>query len=299
MVGYMKPSKKNFSESDNALYQSIYCGLCRCMKYEYGFIGMTVLNYELVNTLLLIGAMAQSPYPQTIMSCSLTPFYWRSMAGVDQEAFRAAAAVSITAAVMETQDDLRDNDKGKRSASLLHSLISPKTQKIPAAYKEELEHLEKQHLFFQSLESRAISGDPDVTFSMLTDACGEIFAQAACIVGFHAGCQQLKELYDLMFLWGQWIYLLDAVEDYAADKQKGTFNPLFLQDRPSSITAFLKEIEVHAVSVMEELPFRNYESIVHTLFRTQLPHRSNQIISTANLSEIEGSCHDQSIQLKN
>lgn len=299
MIGYMKPSKKNFSGSDYDLYQSIYCGLCRCMKYEYGFTGMAVLNYELVNTLLLIGAMAQSPYPQMLMSCSLTPFYWRFMTGVNQEAFRAAAAVSITAAAMEIQDDLRDNDKGKHSTALLHSLICPKTQKIPAAYREELEHLEKQHLLFQSLESRAVSRDPDVTFSMLTDACGEIFAQAACIVGVHAGCQQLKELYDLMFLWGQWIYLLDAVKDYDADKQKGTFNPLFLQDRPSSVTAFLKEIEAHAVSVIEGLSFRNYESIIHTLFRIQLPQRSDHILNNANLSEIEGSCHDPSIQLKN
>ncbi len=298
MVGYMKPSKKNFSESDRVLYQSIYCGLCRSLKYEYGLTGIAVLNYELVNTLLLIGAMAQSPYPQMHMSCSITPLCWRSMSGVDLETFRAAAAVSVTVAAMELQDDLRDRDKGNRSA-VLHSILSPKTHRIPVAYQEELEHLEKQYLLFQSLESRAASGDPDVTFSMLTDACGVIFAQAACIIGVHADCQQLNELYDLMFWWGQWVYLLDAVEDYEADKQKGAFNPLFLPDSPDSVMTLLKEIEAHAISVMEGLSFRNYESIIQNLFRIQLPQRSDQILSNANLSEIEGPYHDPSIQLEN
>ena len=297
MIGYMKPVKKMFSKEDRDLYQSIYCGLCRCLKYEYGYTGMATLNYEVVNTLLLVGAMDPSPFPQTVQSCSITPFYWRSMAGVNQAAFQAAAAVSITAAALEIQDNLYDSNKWYDR--LIHSLINPKAEKTMQLFRADIESLRESYERFMFLESKAAAGDPSITFQMLTNASGDIIANAACVIGVHAGCQQLKDLFDVMHLWGQWIYLVDAIDDHDDDKRVGYFNPLFLADKPNSVFTLLEDIENHANSIIEGLVLRNYCSVVHALFRIHIPHRRRAILGKVNIVEIEGNRHDSSIQLEN
>ena len=297
MIGYMKPVKKMFSKEDRDLYQSLYCGLCRCLKYEYGYTGMATLNYEVVNALLLIGATELSPYPQTLQSCSITPFYWRHMAGVNQAAFQAAAAVTITAAAMEIQDNLYDSNKWYDR--LIYSLISPKAEKTIQIYRNDMEALRESYNQFMSLESKAANGDSNISFQMLTNASGDIIAKAACIIGVHAGCQQLRELYEVMHLWGQWIYLVDAVDDYYADKRDGHFNPLFLAEKPDSISGFLKNIEHEANCAIDRMVLRNYESVVHALFSAHFPHRRRLILSKVNKAEIEGNHYETSIQFKN
>lgn len=297
MIGYMKPIKKRLSKADRDIYQSIYCGLCRCLKYEYGFTGIATLNYEVTNTLLLIGAMNPNPYPQMVMSCSITPFYWRPMMGVNQNAFHAAAAVTIIAAAMETEDNLHDCNKWYNK--LIYTLISPKAEKALLQYREEIEQIKESYKSFMRLERRAANRSPDVTFQMLTEASGEIIARAACIIGTHAGCQQMKELYDAMYLWGEWIYLVDAIDDYAQDRETGQFNPLFLPDKPTSVSALLRQIEQQANFIIDAMVLRNSESLVYELFHNQIPYRSGKVLEKARMSETEEKYHESSVQCEN
>lgn len=297
MIGYMKPVKKTFTREDHSVYQSLYCGLCRCLKYEYGFTGIAALNYEAVNTLLLIGALNPDPFPLLTMSCSVTPLYWRKMAGVNEEAFHAAAAVTIAAAALEIQDNLADSNKWYDR--LLHTLVTPKARHMMSLYEPEFLELKETHNAFMALENRAMAKDPDISFHMLMEASGAIIAKAAAIIGIRAGCQQLKELYDMMNLWGQWIYLLDAADDYADDLRGGQFNPLSLSDRPSLIRPILNKLELQANAILDELVLRNYPSAVHTLFQTHLPKRRELILSKINMLEIEGNHHESSIHSKN
>ena len=102
-----------------------------------------------------------------------------------------------------------------------------------------------------------------------------------------------------MHLWGRWIYLIDAVDDYDEDRCGGRFNPLFLADKPSSVSALLEEFENRANCIIDNLILRNYESVVHALFHTHIPHRRSLILSKVNLSEIEGNHNESSIQFKN
>lgn len=297
MIGYMKPVKKTFTKEERAIYQSLYCGLCRCLKYEYGFTGIVSLNYEAVNTLLLIGAMKPDPYPLMVMSCSVTPFYWRDMAGTNDEAFRAAAAVTISAAALEIQDNLADSNRWYDR--LLNTLVTPKAQHMMTMYAQDFLELKDAHNHFIMLERQAIAKDAEISFNMLMEASGTIIAKAASIIGIHAGCQQLKELYEIMSLWGQWIYLLDAIDDYKDDLRCGQFNPLSLADKPTSIRALLNELEIKANSILNNIVVRNYHSIIYSLFHIHLPKRRELVLSKINMSEIEGNHHESSIQSEN
>jgi hypothetical protein len=293
MIGYMKPVKKLFTKEERDVYQSIYCGLCRCLKYEYGYTGMATLNYEIVNMLMVVGAMQPEPYREAVMCCSISPLLWRPMAVMDQDAFCAAAAVSIAAADLEIQDNIHDSNKWYDR--LLHTLIDPKAKKAMKCYRAELEQLRQQYARFMELESRAAADDPDITFQMLMDASGDIIAEAADIVGIHAGCSQLGELHSMMHLWGQWIYLIDAVDDYDSDRADGSFNPLFLSDKPTSTALVLETIELHAKTVMDEMFLRNYETVVSALFQKHIPYRRNLIFNKVKTIQTEGEQDDTPI----
>lgn len=297
MIGYMKPVKNTFPKEDRSLYQSLYCGLCRCLKHDYGFTGMAALNYMAVNTLLLTGAMAPEPYSMMVKSCSVSPFYWRKMAGTWEESFRAAAAVTIAAAALEIEDNL--HDAGKWYHRLLHSLLSPKARHMMRRYEPEFLDLKDAYDRFMDLENRARAGDPDVTFDMLMEASGIIIARAAVTIGVYAHCQQLKELCDIMDLWGRWTYLLDAADDHAEDLASGQFNPLSLPDRPEDIRAGLEELENRANAILDQAVIRNYASAVHSLFRIQLPRRRELVLSKINMTEIEGNCNESSVPSEN
>lgn len=290
----MKPVKKVFSEEDRIIYQSLYCGLCRCLKYEYGLTGMAVLNYEVVNALLLAGAMAQEPYACMTMSCSLTPLYWRKMAGINEESFRAAAAVTICAAALESQDNLHDSNRWYDR--LLNMLIEPKAKRMTNAYRPEFLELKELYDRYMALERRAAERDPAVTFRMLAGASGDIIGKAAAIIGVHGGCGQLKELHDIMQLWGQWIYLIDAADDYRDDLRSGSFNPLCLPDRPDSIRACLEALEAQANAILDQALIRNYRSAVHSMFRVQLPRRRELVLEKQYISKTEGDQREPSIQ---
>lgn len=297
MIGYMKPVKKTFSKEDRNIYQAIYCGLCRCLKYEYGFTGMAILEYEIVDMLLLIGAMAPEPFPLMNMSCSLTPVLWRKMAGTNEDAFHAAAGVTICAAALESMDNLRDSDKWYER--LISKLIDPKARRMMTMFRPEFLELQALYDRFMEIEDRAKAGDPTATFEMLTEASGAIIAKAAAIIGVYANCGQLKELQEIMDLWGRWIYVIDAADDYKGDLREGAFNPLFLPDRPASVAEYLKDLEDRANAVLDRTLIRNYESAIDSLFRQQLPRRREIVLEKCNITKIEGDHRESSIQSEN
>lgn len=282
MIGYMKPGKTDLSKEDRKQYQAIYCGLCRCLKYEYGFTGIATLNYVAANTLLLIGAMAQHPFPERLMSCSITPFIWRRTAGVNHPAFHAAAAVSIAAADMEIRDNLQDSNKWRDR--LMCAAINPKMDTARQIYRFEIEKLELLYSTFLTMEATASAGGQEITFKMLTNASADIIAEAARIIGVYAQCEQLNELYSIMHLWGQWIYLVDAVDDFESDKRAARFNPIILlEDNLSAISTILDDIEMEAKAAIDAVILSNYVSVVNVIFCKHLPHRRKVILGNANL----------------
>lgn len=279
MIGYMKPGKTGLSKEDRERYQAIYCGLCRCLKYEYGFTGIATLNYAAANTLLLIGAMAQHPFPEQLMSCSITPFIWRRIAGLNHPAFHAAAAVSIAAADMEIRDNIHDSNKWRDR--LMCTAIGPKMNTARQIYRCEIEKLELLYSNFLTMEANAATGGQEITLKMLTDASADIIAEAARIIGVYAQCEQLNELYSIMHLWGQWIYLVDAVDDFESDKRAARFNPISLEDNLSSISRILDDIEMEAKEALEAVNLSNYVPIVNVILCKHLPQRRKDILGNA------------------
>ncbi len=294
MIGYMRPVKSEFSKADRQLYQSIYCGLCRCLKYEYRLTGVVTLNYEMVDVLLLLGALADEEYEMMPMTCSLTPLLWKRMSGINQNSFSCAAGMSIALTELKLQDNLTDGNRWiDRTA---HRLMAANTLQTHQRYASHIGALQDAYNRFMDLENQAKCGNSQITFDSLMDSSGRIAAHAAHIVGLHANCAYLPQLFDIAHLWGKWVYLLDALDDWGEDQEKHRFNPLRLSDRPTSPEQALMELEAQANAVLDQLPLRRYESAVHSLFHIQLPKRRQLLLEKRKATlNTEGETIDTSV----
>lgn len=272
MIGYMKPLKGRFTKEQEQVYQSVYCGLCRAIKYEYGFAGTAALNFELSDLLLLLSSAAEEE-PETMrMSCSLSPLLWRRMQGIGENLFSLAAGISVLIASLELRDNVIDD--GKMKDQLLYSLAGHKAGKmfrrhsrayvqITEAYEEYMDREQ------EAKEARRGFEDVLAACGRITGIIGEILAEEAV-----PGCAALSGR--IMYLWGQWVYLMDAVEDYAGDKKKNSFNPLFLEDRPEDVEKLLSDLEREAGNLIMQMPLKRNRDAIENLYLSQLPERRRQ-----------------------
>lgn len=279
MIGYMKPQKEGLSKEDQSLYRAIYCGLCRCLRYGYDLTGTLALNYELTDALLLLGACAPEPYPLVTQSCSHTPLYWRPMAGMDQDCFHVAAGLTITLAALELRDNVLDNDRW--IDRFLDRVFSAKDKCVSSRMHAEHSALCRVYGQYMELENKARQPVPGASFQSLVSASGAMAAECTRIIAGYSSCppDQQETVCRIMGLWGEWIYLMDAVDDYREDMKKGRFNPLCLPDHPEDAEALLCSIEDRANSLLSTLRLNHYATAVQVLFCRQMPDRRKKLFS--------------------
>ena len=135
---------------------------------------------------------------------------------------------------------------------------------ITEAYEEYMDREQKAE------EARRGFEDVLAVCGNITGIIGEILAEEAA-----SGCAALAGR--IMYLWGQWVYLMDAVEDYAGDKKKNSFNPLFLEDRPENVEKLLSDLEREAGELTRQMPLKRNRDVIENLYLSQLPERRRQI----------------------
>lgn len=269
MIGYMKPQKGKFSKAERDVYQSIYCGLCRHLKYEYGVTGTFVISYEIVDLLLLIEAIIPQESKSQKMSCSLTPFIWKDMRGINERIYSEAARVSVIVAGLEIQDNIFDDNRVRDK--ILYTVTKAKINKAHENSESSAILLEKEYDRYMTLEKKCFREKSG--FENIVNQCGCITKMIGAILTNDINIDTRGIVLSLMNIWGKWIFLMDAIEDYDSDVVHERFNPWKLSDAPTDRERYLMNLEDEANLLLEVLPLIRYESILHSLYRNQLPER--------------------------
>ena len=58
MFGYVTPEKPEMKVKEFESYRAMYCGLCKQLKADYGFLPRMLLNYDLVTVALLADGLS-------------------------------------------------------------------------------------------------------------------------------------------------------------------------------------------------------------------------------------------------
>ena len=79
MFGYVTPEKPEMKVKEFESYRAMYCGLCKQLKADYGFLPRMLLNYDLVTVALLADGLSGETGSPCRERCIANPLQKRCM----------------------------------------------------------------------------------------------------------------------------------------------------------------------------------------------------------------------------
>lgn len=258
MFGYININQKIMIEENKKAYQAYYCGLCRRLKSNCGAKGQMLLNYDMTFLVVLLTGLYELSNESSEITCALHPTKRRTV--WVNEVTDYAADMNLILAYHNLIDDWKD-DKAytkKAFAKMLDKDYTRIMQKYPRqvkaieAYMRRTEEVEKN----RETNLDAVAG---LTGEML----GEVFCWKED--------EWAEELRTLGFYMGKFIYIMDAYEDYAADMQKGAYNPLVYMNRENAqdldtlVRLLLTSMMAECAKSFERLPILLHADILRNI----------------------------------
>lgn len=266
MFGYVKPLHTELLVREYDFYRAAYCGVCRAMRKNTGFLSSLSLSYDFVFLALCRMLLSDGHVACRKCRCVAHPFHKRSCLS-ENEGLVYAARVGALLARDKLADDRQDHGFGKRLRAFLAYPVFAKAARrasLPALsdkmrmYLAELSRMEKERT--PSIDQ------PAEQFGFLL---GEVFAE-----GLDDPVRET--FYKVGFHLGRFIYAADAAEDITKDEKSGDYNPYILlygkgnfgaPQKKSAKTALLLELDALG-KVTEQLPFGNYLTVEHIIKNT-------------------------------
>ena len=218
MFGYILPDKPNLYMKDYALYRAFYCGLCHQIGRCQGQCMRLTVNYDVTFLSILLHGLSQEELPMRKQACILNPFRKKPVVG-ETPTLRNMAYLNALLVDFKCRDDVADG--GKKGRKALRGLIARRVRQARKALPEVADVLDRAHLEQCKVEAAL----PD-NWHVAADPFGEAVRR---IIQLLAGKYYIGELGMVGYLLGQYVYLLDAIDDYDADGKKHQYNPLRLR----------------------------------------------------------------------
>jgi hypothetical protein len=200
------------------------CGLCLTLKAEGGQSARMLTGYDLVLLSVLVEAQVGAAPRTHAGRCLLRGMRTAEVVPSSSPAARFAAAGSFLAGSAALEDKVLDSD--------LPALAVPSADRFARRSSARGRRLAGESGFDSIVLSRAardaaaVEGPRASLDDLLAPsgrAVAALFAHTAHVAGRPANAERLAQVGDAF---GRLAHLLDAVEDFEADRRRGKFNPL-------------------------------------------------------------------------
>lgn len=215
MFGYVIAELSRLMPEQAARYHSVYCGLCRALRRQYGAVSALTLTYDMTFLTLLLSALYE---PEEIHGEACCVRHPTKKQPWTQTAFTEyAAAMNCLLAYENCRDDW--NDEKKLSAACAAGVLNRQAKKAAAAYPAQAQAIR------QSLAALVRAEEDRHAYSELpANAFGELMA--ALFTVREDRWQPLLAQFGRSL--GAFIYFMDAACDLDKDRKTGQYNPLRL-----------------------------------------------------------------------
>lgn len=245
MFGYVTVCEPELKVKDLKKYRAYYCGLCRTLKEDYGFMGQMTLTYDMTFAVILLSSLYETTTKHEEHRCKVHPAKRQHM--LQNEITSYAAAMNVLLAYYHMEDDWQDDRKV--SSLMTKSLIQGKAKKIIEKYPRQSEIIRK------SLKEL---GECEHENSMDIDRAAGYFGRLMAELFVWKEDIWEKTLRKMGFYLGKFIYLMDAYEDLPEDRKKNRYNPLKeLAKRPdyeAQMEQILRMMIAESTVRFEQLP---------------------------------------------
>ncbi len=302
MFGYVRPLKADLLVKEFYFYRAIYCGLCKSIGRRHGQVARLAINYDFTFVALLLLCLTETEIELEKETCIVNPIQKRAMAQA-HPILDFCADMIMLFAFHKAQDDIADGAHFKGKSEKL--VFARAYNKVKAQYPEiakqladglkRLDQLETQtaDLVFMPQAENYNRKDPSHLSGSLL---GEVLQGTLQLPLFAQAPAYLAEaLWNLGFYLGRWVYLLDALDDYKKDEQKGEFNLLLwlasqkqidLREAKRQIVRELSFCESQLQKFCRLLPLRNYGDIIANILFGGLPQVRQQILGEKKLERL-------------
>ena len=245
MFGYVTVCEPELKVKDLKKYRAYYCGLCRTLKEDYGFMGPMTLTYDMTFAVILLSSLYETTTKHEEHRCKVHPAKRQHM--LQNEITSYAAAMNVLLAYYHMEDDWQDDRKV--SSLMTKSLIQGKAKKTIEKYPRQSEIIRK------SLKEL---GECEHENSMDIDRAAGCFGRLMAELFVWKEDIWEKTLRKMGFYLGKFIYLMDAYEDLPEDRKKNRYNPLKeLAKRPdyeAQMEQILRMMIAESTVRFEQLP---------------------------------------------
>lgn len=217
MFGYVLPSKGELKMKDYEKFKAYYCGLCICIKNNYGNLPRAVLNYDMTFLAVLLDALSDDKCNLVLKRCLVHPMKKKPMI-INNKAIEYAAFFNVTLAYFKLIDNVND-DKSKLS-SVLAFFLKHYIKKVPENLQSNCELIKNKLIELANLEKNY----DRISIDELTDPFAALTGH---ILSLYPNDDASKKiLYNLGYNLGKWIYLIDAFDDLENDMKNNKFNAI-------------------------------------------------------------------------
>ena len=257
MFGYIAINKAEMKFKDYDMYQSYYCGLCKCLKEHYGRRGQMTLSYDMTFLIVLLTGLYEPETETCTVNCIAHPFEKHT---ARTNAFSEyAASMNLILTYYKCMDDWNDEQK-KKSFAIMKTLQS-KMKQIEILYPEKVSRTAANLAKLSRLEE-----ENEQNIDLMAGLFGEIMAELFA----YRKDEWESSLRKIGFFLGKFVYLMDAYEDVEKDIKTGNYNPFkkeflenenFAEDMRNLLTLMMAECSRE----FEKLPILLHTDILRNI----------------------------------
>lgn len=252
MFGYIITNKAELKLKDYEKYREYYCGVCNSLKERYGIISGLSLSYDVTFLAIVLSGFYEPETTRQSKHCIVHPvnkhFYFSN------DMIDYAADMCLLLSYFKCLDDWQDD---KNFARLAYSAVSRENvrgicKKYPVQAEIVRESLKNLNLY----ENEKKYGNIDMLSSCFGRLLGTLFCNKQA--DYHFDTFQ-KDLYNMGYHLGKYIYILDAYDDLEQDIKRGSFNPFkAIYEANADFDSYVKELllmeAADAAQAFERLP---------------------------------------------
>ncbi len=213
MYGYVTANGPELKVREQAEANARYCGLCSCLKKDFGRAGQLTITHDMTFLVYLLNGLYEPKEEEFTGRCILHPLNKRLF--IRSEMTEYAAEMNVLLAWFKLIDDWKDEKK--LSARAMLTGLHKKVTKVIDKYPDKARVIKKAFKRLSKLEKEK-SDDLDA----LSGEFGKVMAEVCDIYGD----EWSENLRAIGFSLGKFIYIMDAYDDLEEDRKKGNFNCL-------------------------------------------------------------------------
>ena len=275
MFGYLQIHKDELKVKEYEAYKSVYCGLCKQLGRDYGFMTRLILSYDCTFYAILLMSLKRSCTGFSDGRCKFNPLKKCKFADCKDNAYSKASALSVISAYYKVVDDIDDSGFFKRIALKIAKPFFGRRQKKAARRFPEIEIIVSEMMKNQ----KAAENDELVTIDKAANPTAKMISDLAALEG--GNDLQKRVLSEFGYQIGRWVYLIDAADDYEKDKKSGNFNPFIKADINDKdyINSVLSQSLARAYDAYNLLDIIDFKPIIDNMMLYGFPNIQNAVLN--------------------